>query len=117
MISIGLTALVCLGLTIFSFQTKWDLTGIGMYLFAASWVLFLFGLLSIFFLAKGMPMMNLIYAGLLGLLFSMFLVMDTQQIIGGKKYSISPEEHIYAAVQLYLDIFYIFLAILRMGRT
>lgn len=36
--------------------------------------------------------------------------------MGGKKYSISPEEHVYAAVQLYVDIVYIFLAILNLGR-
>ena len=116
MISVGLTAALCLGLTLFSFQTKWDFTGWEIYLFAASWMLFCFGLVSIFFLAKGMPMMNLVYSGLVGLLFAIFLVIDTQKLMGGKKYSISPEEHIYAALQLYLDIVYIFLAILRMGR-
>jgi FtsH-binding integral membrane protein len=45
----------------------------------------------------------------------MFLVYDTQQIMGGKKYSISPEEHVFAAVQLYVDVVYIFLAILQLG--
>ena len=38
------------------------------------------------------------------------------QIMGGKKYSISPEEHIYAAVQLYVDVIMIFLSILNLGR-
>merc|ERR1712061_755839 len=43
--AIGITALICLGLTIFSFQTKIDITGWGMSLFAGSWVLFLFGII------------------------------------------------------------------------
>jgi FtsH-binding integral membrane protein len=37
--------------------------------------------------------------------------------MGGKKYSISPEEHMYAAVQLYVDVVMIFLAILNLGRS
>lgn len=87
-----------------------------MYLFAACWILFLFGLLSIFFLAKHYPITYTIYSCLMALLFSMFLVYDTQQIMGGKKYSISPEEHVFAAIQLYVDVMYIFLAILGIGR-
>ena len=51
----------------------------------------------------------------MALLFSMFLVYDTQRIMGGKKYSISPEEHVIAAVQLYVDVVYIFLAVLNLG--
>jgi hypothetical protein len=36
----------------------------------------------------------------MAILFSFFLIYDTQQIIGGKKYSISPEEHVFAAIQV-----------------
>jgi len=114
--AIGITALICLGLTIFSFQTKIDITGWGMYLFAGSWILFLFGIIAIIFSINGYPIMYTVYSGLMALLFSMFLVYDTQQIMGGKKYSISPEEHIYAAVQLYVDVIMIFLSILNLGR-
>ena len=57
-----------------------------------------------------------VYSGLIALLFSAFLIYDTQQIMGGKKYQISPEEHVYASIQLYIDVVYIFLAILNLGR-
>lgn len=114
--AMGITAALCLGLTLFSFQTKIDFTGLGMYLFAASWILFLFGILAIVFYANGYPVLHTVYSALIAILFSMFLVYDTQQIMGGKKYSISPEEHIYATVQLYIDVVYIFLAILNLGR-
>lgn len=41
--------------------------------------------------------------------------MDTQLILGGKhKYSISPEEYIFAALNLYLDIVTIFLLLLQL---
>jgi len=114
--AIGITAALCLGLTLFSFQTKIDFTGLGMYLFAACWILFLFGILAIVFFAKGYPIVHTVYSALIALLFSAFLIYDTQQIIGGKKYEISPEEHVYASIQLYIDVVYIFLAILNLGR-
>ena len=57
-----------------------------------------------------------VYSALMALLFSAFLIYDTQQILGGKKYQISPEEHVYASIQLYIDVVYIFLAILNLGR-
>ncbi|KAG2465125.1 PEX1 factor, partial [Polypterus senegalus] len=43
-----------------------------------------------------------------------YLVLDTQLMLGGKhKYSISPEEYIFAALNLYLDIINLFLFLLR----
>jgi hypothetical protein len=116
MMAIGITAALCLGLTLFSFQTKWDFTGLGLYLFAASWILFIFGILACVFFARGYPVIHTVYSALIALLFSGFLIYDTQQIMGGKKYEISPEEHVYASIQLYIDVVYIFLAILNLGR-
>ena len=40
------------------------------------------------------------------------LVFDTQMLMGGKKYELSPEEHIYAALNIYLDIVQLFLILL-----
>ena len=46
-------------------------------------------------------------------LFGAYLVFDTQMMLGGHhKYSISPEEYIFAALNLYLDIVNLFLYIL-----
>jgi FtsH-binding integral membrane protein len=114
--AMGITCALCLGLTLFSFQTKLDITGWGMYLFAAVWILFIFGIIAIIFAANGNNILYLVYSGLIALLFSMFLVYDTQMIMGGKKHEISPEDHIYGAIQLYVDVVYIFLAILSLGR-
>jgi len=116
LMAIGITALLCLGLTLFSFQTKWDFTGMGIYLFAGSWILFLFGITAVIFFAKSWPILHTVYSALMAILFSFFLIYDTQQLIGGKKYAISPEEHIFAAIQLYIDVVYIFLAILNLGK-
>lgn len=46
-------------------------------------------------------------------LFGVYLVFDTQIMLGGHhKYAISPEEYIFAALNLYLDIVNMFLYIL-----
>ena len=42
------------------------------------------------------------------------LVIDTQRIIGGKSVEISPEEYVFASLQLYIDVVYLFLIILAM---
>lgn len=59
-------------------------------------------------------MMQIVYAGLGALLFSFFLLIDTQMIVGGvRAVQISPEEYILAVITLYLDILNIFLYVLR----
>jgi len=114
--AMGITSALCLGITLFSFQTKIDFTGFGVYLFAALLVLIMFGFLAIIvFITTGSFAMYTVYTGLIALLFSAFLIYDTQRIMGGKKHSISPEEHIWAAIEIYIDVVYIFLAILGLG--
>ncbi|XP_049299789.1 protein lifeguard 1-like [Anopheles funestus] len=110
MLAFGITAAVCLGLTLFAFQTKWDFTMMGGILFTAVLILFLFGLIAMFIPGKTV---QLIYSSLGALLFSVYLVYDTQIMMGGShKYSISPEEYVFAALCLYLDVINIFLHIL-----
>ncbi|KAL3284660.1 hypothetical protein HHI36_018814 [Cryptolaemus montrouzieri] len=108
--AVGLTAAICLGLTLFAFQTKWDFTMIGGFLFIACLLLMIFGIVTIFTQGKTVKM---IYASLGALLFSVYLIYDTQLMMGGQhKYSISPEEYVFAALNLYLDIINIFIYIL-----
>lgn len=79
-------------------------------LFVAVIILFIFGIVSMFFPGKTI---RLIYASVSALLFCIYLVYDTQLMMGGKhKYSISPEEYIFAALNLYLDIVQIFMSLL-----
>ncbi|KAK3877141.1 hypothetical protein Pcinc_018124 [Petrolisthes cinctipes] len=48
---------------------------------------------------------------------SQYLVYDTQMVVGGRKHDIAPEEHIYGALVLYLDIIQIFLSLLSVFRS
>ncbi|XP_075979268.1 protein lifeguard 1-like isoform X2 [Anticarsia gemmatalis] len=111
LMAVGITAAVCLALTLFAFQTKWDFTVMGGALLCATVVLLIFGIIAIFLPAN--RIVTLVYASIGALIFSLYLVYDTQLMMGGKhKYSISPEEYIFAALNLYLDIINIFLYIL-----
>lgn len=42
-----------------------------------------------------------------------FLAFDTQLLLGNKRYTISPEEYIFATLSLYLDIIYLFSFLLQ----
>lgn len=108
----GITAVVVLAITIFAFQTKYDFTMMGGFLFVALIILICFGILAIIFRSR---VVNIVYASLGALLFGLYLVYDTQIMMGGgKMYSISPEEYIFAALNLYLDIINMFLYILQL---
>ena len=48
---------------------------------------------------------------------SKFLVFDTQQVIGGSSYQLSAEEYITGALELYIDIIYVFLIILGASKN
>lgn len=110
MMAVGITAAVCLALTLFAFQTKYDFTVMGGILLVAVVILLIFGIVAMFVHNK---IVQLVYASLGALIFSVYLVYDTQLMMGGKhKYSISPEEYVFAALNLYLDIINIFMYIL-----
>lgn len=112
LIAVGITAIVVIAITVFAFQTKIDFTGMGIYLFVFSIVLLVFGIIAMIMRTK---VLQIIYAALGAMLFSFYLIFDTQLMLGGKhKYSISPEDYIMAALNLYIDIINLFLMILRL---
>ena len=98
---------IFIGLTLFACQTKYDFTSWMPYLFGALWGLIIFGFLAVFLPANSTT--ELIYGGLAALIFSAYILVDTQLIM--RHYHV--EEEIAAAMSLYLDIINLFLAILR----
>ncbi|KAG9345036.1 hypothetical protein JZ751_009577 [Albula glossodonta] len=109
--AVGATALVAFALSVFAMQSRWDFTTASGTLWVIGWTLVSFGLLCAILRSQ---YLYIVYACLGTLVFSIYLVMDTQLMLGGKhKYSISPEEYIFAALNLYLDIITIFLFILQ----
>ncbi|KAM9782967.1 protein lifeguard 1 [Neosynchiropus ocellatus] len=110
--AIGATALVSFSLTLFSLQTKWDFTMASGSLWVFAWSLISFGLLCAIMRSQ---YLHILYACLGTLFFSLYLVFDTQAIVGGKhrKFQMSPEEYVFAALTLYLDIVMLFLLLLQ----
>lgn len=46
-----------------------------------------------------------------------FLAFDTQLLMGNKRYTMSPEEYVFATLNIYLDIVYIFSFFLQIFGT
>ncbi|KAG2464901.1 CSMD1 protein, partial [Polypterus senegalus] len=93
--AVAATGIVCFSLSIFALQTKWDFTTLSGIIWVFLWTLIASGILF-------------------AIIRSRYLVIDTQMMLGGKhRYSIDPEEYIFAALNLYLDIINLFLFILQ----
>ena len=101
------------GLSIYAIQTKYDYTDKGGYLLAG-----LFGLmlLSIFVSFTSYNTISIVYAVGGSVLFSFYIVYDTQLIVGGehKKIMFHTDDYVLASVSLYLDVINLFLMILRL---
>ncbi|WP_024791579.1 Bax inhibitor-1/YccA family protein [Lebetimonas sp. JS032] len=101
----GLTAVAFGALTVFAMNTKKDFTTMGKMLFITLIVLIVASIANIFL---HLPMLQLIIASVGAVLFSMFILFDTQNIIRG---NVSSE--IEAAVALYLDFLNLFISLLQ----
>ncbi|MBN3298935.1 protein lifeguard 1 [Amia ocellicauda] len=113
--AVGITAVVCFTVVLFSLQTKYDFTSCFGVLFVCLIVLILFSILCIFIRNR---ILHIVYASLGALLFTCFLAVDTQLLLGNKQMALSPEEYVFAALNLYTDIINIFLYVLAIiGRA
>nr|pir oligodendrocyte transmembrane protein - bovine [Bos taurus] len=98
-----------------SMQTRYDFTSCVGVLLVSVVVLILFAILCIFIRSR---VLEIVYSSLGALLFTCFLAVDTQLLLGNKQLSLSPEEYVFAALNLYTDIINIFLYILTIiGRS
>ncbi|KAF5385850.1 hypothetical protein D9615_002261 [Tricholomella constricta] len=99
---------VFIGLTLFTFQSKYDFSGMGPFLFGALIAMVMTGFVGIF-IPFGKTM-DLLFAIGGCLLFSGYIVYDTYMINA----KLSPDEFIMGAISLYLDFINLFLNILRL---
>uniref|UniRef100_A0A8C6MS18 Transmembrane BAX inhibitor motif containing 7 n=1 Tax=Mus spicilegus TaxID=10103 RepID=A0A8C6MS18_MUSSI len=106
----GATTVVTLVLTLFALQTKWDFTLLNGVMFVFTSVLLIYGIIALVIRSYWL---HLVYSALGTLLFSIYLVMDVQMMVGGHyHYEINPEEYIFAALNIYVDIISLFIFIL-----
>ncbi|XP_047338611.1 protein LIFEGUARD 4-like [Impatiens glandulifera] len=109
-----LTSVVVIALTLYTFwaaKRGHDFSFLGPFLFSALLVILVFAFIQIFFPMGKLSLM--IYGGLSALVFSGYIIYDTDNII--KRYSY--DEYIWASVNLYLDIVNLFLAFLTIFKA
>jgi FtsH-binding integral membrane protein len=93
-----------MGLTLYAFFTTVDfatLWAVIIVLFIAS---ITFGIFCIWF-----PVLENLYCSIGVAIFGIYLVFDTQMIVGGKRFELSLDDYTIGALILYLDIIQIFL--------
>lgn len=112
LLAVGLTAGVVFALTVFALQTKIDFTAWGGALLAVLVIFIIVGFIAAFF--PQTRTVRIVYAAIGAVIFSLYIVFDTQMMVGGNhKYSLDPEEYVFASLNLYLDIINLFIYILQ----
>jgi len=119
-----LTTVVIFGaLTAYACFTKTDFTGLGPYLFCALFALVGFSLVLFVFSAifgfNRLRPLHVLLSFCAVILFSCYIVYDTQLIVGGKhrKHKFEVDDYVFAALNLYLDVVNLFLNLLSiMGK-
>ena len=111
--AVVICAAVSLALTMYSLQTKWGFTLWGGVVFLAVVVVPASTILATCIPYHFLPVM---FGSLGALLFGCYLVFDIQWVLGDQhNYSISPEEYIFAALNVSLDIVHIFIYVLALA--
>ena len=100
-----LTTVAFGGLSVFAMNTKRDFSSMGKMLFIALIVIVVASLINIFFHS---PILQLAIASISSILFSAFILYDTQNIIRG-----AYETPIEGAIALYLDFLNLFISLLQ----
>jgi protein lifeguard len=59
-------------------------------------------------------MSYMFYCSLGVIIFGIYIIIDIQMIVGGKRFEISYDDYIFAALILYIDIIRLFLYVLAM---
>jgi FtsH-binding integral membrane protein len=105
-----LTLGVVIGLTVYAFNTKENFSYLYSFLYVSLFVFMIVGFFSFLF----GPFFEMIYCIFGVLMFSLWLIYDTQCIMGkiGDVYGI--DDYMIAAIDIYLDILNIFVLILRL---
>ncbi|RVE60982.1 hypothetical protein OJAV_G00166120 [Oryzias javanicus] len=108
-ITMAVTLVISVAIIAFSAQTRYDFTSCSGFLLIVVVDFVMFELLFIFYYSH---ITSVIYGCLGALLYALFLVVDCQLMMGCMSYRLDPEEYIYAALMIYLDIILIFLYLL-----
>ena len=106
-----MTALMMIGLTAYACLAKTDFTMMGGMLAAGSLVLLCMIIFGIFVTNK---FYHAVISACVILLMSVYVIYDTQLIVGKNSYKYMIDDYIMAALNLYLDLINMFLAVLQL---
>lgn len=76
------------------------------------WIVFSIGLINMLFLRSSFLVM--VAAAICSVVYSVYILIDTQQILGGKKREVALDDYVMGAVILYVDIIGLFLKLLQL---
>jgi FtsH-binding integral membrane protein len=110
------TAAITVAISVYAWTTKSDFTICGPFMLILGFTLCTTTLfILIFGLTTGnYRVAHMIICGIAVMLFSFYLIYDTQLIMGGKRYEIDIDDYILGAIILYTDIITIFLYLLKL---
>jgi FtsH-binding integral membrane protein len=109
--AMAITSAMVVGLSVYAMRTTRDFSAMGAFMWGLGFSFMMFGFLLFFFASE---VMYMIYCVLGVALFSLYLIFDTQLIMGNHKYKLSPEDYVLGALILYLDIINLFLYVLEL---
>uniref|UniRef100_A0AAY4AXP1 Uncharacterized protein n=1 Tax=Denticeps clupeoides TaxID=299321 RepID=A0AAY4AXP1_9TELE len=111
LIAMGTTLVISFAVIMFSAQSKVDFTLCSGILLVLALDLLMFGFFSCFYYSS---ILQVVYGCLGALLYALFLAVDCQLVMGRDTYALSPEEYVFAALVLYVDVITIFLYLLML---
>ena len=112
MLAAVMTAGVTVALTLYACTTKTDLTMCGGLFFILSMVLLIICIFSWFMTFSGW--WHPIVAGVLCVIYGLYLIYDTQLIVGKGQHKLSSDDYIIGALLIYVDIIMLFIELLKL---
>ncbi|XP_060119293.1 protein lifeguard 3 isoform X2 [Heteronotia binoei] len=109
-----ITAVVAVAVTVFCFQTKVDFTSCTGLFCVLGIVVMVTGIITAVVLSfKYVYWLHMLYAAIGAIVFTLFLAFDTQLVLGNRRHTISPEDYVFGALEIYMDVVRIFLFLLQ----
>jgi len=106
-----MTIAIALSLTLYAMTAKQSFVPCLAFMFCFLIIMIIMTLVLCFYYIR---VAYTIYCVLGVLLYSIFIIIDTTLICGGKRYGLSVDDYAFAALILYIDIIQLFLEILRL---
>ncbi|VDL97229.1 unnamed protein product [Schistocephalus solidus] len=111
-----MTAGVTLCVSLAAIACPIDITKCQFLLAVLSIIFLIFSLVCIIVFVCGgyTRVLHAVYGGVGAVLFSIYLAYDTQMLIGGHRYELSPEDYIVGAMDLFVDVMEIFFSLVAL---